>query len=52
MTRIADYQSIDLEGPLEGVRFEVRDRIAFITLARTNRGNSLTPARSELGDET
>jgi enoyl-CoA hydratase/carnithine racemase len=43
MTRVADYASIDLEGALEGVRFEVRDQIAFITLARAERGNALTP---------
>ena len=44
MTRLADYASIDLDDPLEGVRFEVRDGIAFITLTRVERGNSLTPA--------
>ena len=43
MTRVADYRSIDLTGPLEGVRFETRDRIAFITIARPDRGNSLAP---------
>ncbi len=43
MTLIADYQSIDLDADLEGVRFEVRDQIAFITIARPDRGNSLTP---------
>lgn len=43
MTRVADYESIDLARPLEGVRFEVRDQIGFITLARAERGNSLTP---------
>jgi enoyl-CoA hydratase/carnithine racemase len=35
--------SVDLRGPLEGVRYEVRDRIAFVTLDRPERGNSLTP---------
>jgi enoyl-CoA hydratase/carnithine racemase len=35
--------SVDLRGALEGVRYEVRDRIAFVTLARPERGNSLTP---------
>ncbi len=43
MTRLADYESIDLDAPLEGVHYETRDRIAFITLARAERGNSLTP---------
>jgi enoyl-CoA hydratase/carnithine racemase len=43
MTLIADYQSIDLHSDLDGVRFEVRDQIAFITIARPDRGNSLTP---------
>ncbi|MBW2496548.1 MAG: enoyl-CoA hydratase/isomerase family protein [Deltaproteobacteria bacterium] len=44
MTRVADYHRIDLTQELEGVRFELRDRIAFITLARPDRGNSLSPA--------
>ena len=43
MTLVADYESIDLNSELEGVRFEVRERIAFITIARPERGNSLTP---------
>lgn len=43
MTRLADYDAIDLDAPLDGVRFEVRDGIAFVTLARPERGNSLTP---------
>ena len=34
---------IDLSKPLDGVRFEVRDRIAFISIDRPDRGNSLTP---------
>jgi enoyl-CoA hydratase/carnithine racemase len=38
-------QTIDLDGPLEGVRYERRDDgIAVITLCRPERGNSLTPA--------
>jgi len=43
MTRVADYHQIDLAGDLEGVRYEVRDRIAFISLARPDRGNALAP---------
>ena len=43
MTRLADFASIDLTEPLDGVRFEVRDGIAFITLDRPERGNALTP---------
>lgn len=43
MTRLADFASIDLDGPLEGVEFAVRDGIAFITLARPERGNALLP---------
>ncbi len=35
--------SIDLTGPLEGVRYERADHIATITLDRPERGNSLTP---------
>ena len=34
---------VDLSKPLEGVSFEVRDRIAFISIDRPERGNSLTP---------
>jgi enoyl-CoA hydratase/carnithine racemase len=48
MTRLADYHLIDLEKPLEGVRFEVRDQIAFITLTRVDRGNSLTPGMQSI----
>jgi enoyl-CoA hydratase/carnithine racemase len=36
--------SIDLSGPLDGVIYERRDHIAFITINRPERGNSLTPA--------
>jgi enoyl-CoA hydratase/carnithine racemase len=36
-------KAIDLGAALEGVHYEKRDRIAFITLARPERGNSLTP---------
>ena len=36
-------RSIDLRVPLEGVRYEVRDRIALVTLDRPHRGNALTP---------
>jgi enoyl-CoA hydratase/carnithine racemase len=35
---------IDLRGPLEGVRYAVREGIAWITLDRPARGNALTPA--------
>jgi enoyl-CoA hydratase/carnithine racemase len=41
---MSGHGSVDLRGPLEGVRYEVRDRIAFVTLDRPQRGNSLTPA--------
>ena len=40
--------SIDLSGSLPGIDFEVRDGIAFIQLARPERGNSLTPAMQPL----
>ena len=40
----APPRAIDLRGPLEGVRYEVRDGIAWITLDRPVRGNALTPA--------
>jgi enoyl-CoA hydratase/carnithine racemase len=35
--------AIDLDGPLEGVRFELSGQVAIITLDRVDRGNSLTP---------
>ena len=44
MTRMADYASIDLAAPLEGVVFDVTDGVATITLARPERGNALTPS--------
>ena len=34
--------TIDLSGPLDGVLFEKRDHIAYLTLNRPERGNSLT----------
>ena len=40
---MTDEKSIDLNGPLAGVRYERVDHIAFITLDRPERGNSLTP---------
>ena len=37
-----DFRALMLDPAVpNGVRFEVRDRIAFITLARAERGNSL-----------
>jgi enoyl-CoA hydratase/carnithine racemase len=41
-------QHVDLRAPLEGVRYEKRDHIAFITLNRLDRGNSLTPAMQRI----
>ena len=35
--------SIDLTGPLEGLRYERADHVATLTLDRPERGNSLTP---------
>ena len=35
---------IDLTGPLDGIRYEVSDGVAIITLDRPQRGNALTPA--------
>lgn len=35
---------IDLTGPLDGIRYEVSDGVATITLDRPQRGNALTPA--------
>ncbi len=35
--------TIDLRGPLAGIRYERRDHVATITLDRPERGNSLTP---------
>jgi enoyl-CoA hydratase/carnithine racemase len=39
----AQPQPIDLRGPLEGLRYEIRDGVAWITLDRPERGNALTP---------
>jgi len=36
-------RSVDLGQPQEGVRYERRDGLAFITIDRPERGNSLTP---------
>ena len=36
-------ERVDLTGPLPGVRYEPRDGVAWITLDRPDRGNSLTP---------
>jgi E-phenylitaconyl-CoA hydratase len=36
-------RTIDLTKPLEGTRYEKRDQIAFITIDRPERGNSLAP---------
>lgn len=44
MTRLARYEDIDLDAALPGFGYERRDGIAFITLERPERGNSLTPA--------
>ncbi len=35
--------TVDLAGPLEGVRYERAGHVATITLDRVDRGNSLTP---------
>jgi enoyl-CoA hydratase/carnithine racemase len=40
----APSRRVDLRAPLEGVRYEIRDGIAWITLHRPERGNALTPA--------
>ena len=34
---------VDLSKPLAGVRYELRDQVAWITLDRPERGNALTP---------
>ncbi len=44
MTKLSRYHEIDLRGELSGFRYERRDHIAFITLTRPERGNSLSPA--------
>ena len=36
-------KNVDLQRPLDGVRFEVRDHIAYIRIDRPDRGNSLAP---------
>ena len=40
--------NVDLSQRLDGVRFEVREGIAFITIDRPDRGNSLTPAMQRI----
>ena len=37
------YTDIDLKKDLRGVRYEVREHIAYVTLDRAERGNSLAP---------
>jgi E-phenylitaconyl-CoA hydratase len=39
----ASPKKVDLTAPLQGVIYERRDHIAFITLNRPERGNALTP---------
>jgi E-phenylitaconyl-CoA hydratase len=41
---MSQRRKIDLSQPLEGVAYERVDHVAFITLDRPQRGNSLTPA--------
>jgi E-phenylitaconyl-CoA hydratase len=41
---MSQRRKIDLSQPLEGVSYERVDHVAFITLDRPQRGNSLTPA--------
>ena len=36
------YEDIDLQKPLEGLRYELRDHVAYITIDRPEKGNSLT----------
>ena len=38
----SQYENIDLKGPLEGIRYELQDHVAIITIDRPDRGNSLT----------
>ncbi len=41
---MSPLRDVDLSQPQEGVRYEKRDGIAFITIDRPDRGNSLTPS--------
>jgi enoyl-CoA hydratase/carnithine racemase len=43
MTRLDRYKEIDLRAALPGFTYERRDHIAFITINRPERGNSLAP---------
>lgn len=43
MTRLSRHHTIDLRAELPGFLYERRDHIAFITLSRPTRGNSLSP---------
>ena len=42
------YEDIDLEKPLEGLIYEKRDRIAYITINRPEKGNSLTKKMEQI----
>ena len=42
------YEDIDLEKPLDGLVYEKRDHIAFITIDRSDRGNSLTKRMEQI----
>jgi enoyl-CoA hydratase/carnithine racemase len=44
VTRLSRFHEVDLRAPLPGLRYERREHLAFITLDRPERGNSLTPA--------
>lgn len=39
--------SVDLNGPLEGLKYERRDHVAYITLDRPDRGNALHASQVE-----
>ncbi len=42
------YEDIDLEAPLDGILYEKRDGIAFITINRPDKGNSLTKRMEQI----
>ena len=42
------YEDIDLGKPLEGLIYEKRDQIAYITINRPDKGNSLTKKMEQI----
>jgi len=48
MSKTRQDARIDVDGPLDGVRYEKRDGIAVITINRPERGNALKPSMQRI----